>query len=80
MKQNEAGSRRKPTNVTVNTQLLQEARRLKINLSATLERALELEVREARRKEWLENNRRAIQNTNAFVEKHGLFSDHHRTF
>lgn len=80
MKQNEAGSRRKPTNVTVNTQLLQEARRLKINLSATLERALETEVREARRKEWLENNKRAIQNTNAFVEEHGLFSDHHRTF
>ncbi len=80
MKQTETGSRRKPTNVTINAQLLQEARRLKINLSATLERALEAEVREAKRKEWLENNGGAIKSTNAFVEEHGLFSDHHRTF
>ena len=44
---------KKATNLSVNSSLLAQARTLKVNLSATLERALEAEVRLNKRHEWL---------------------------
>lgn len=71
---------KKPTNVTVNSRLLAEAKNLKINLSATLEKALFSEVRDAKATQWKEENRKAIANCNELAEKNGLFSDKHRLF
>lgn len=71
---------KKPTNLSINSRLLTEARHLKINLSATLERALEKEVREARRHQWLAENKQKLETCNELVEKHGLFADKHRIF
>ena len=65
---------KKPTNVSVNEGLLRDARALDINLSATLEKALEAEVRARKREQWLEENREAIATYNAFVEENGVFS------
>ena len=42
-----AGYGKRPTNVSINQGLLEAAKALDINLSATLERALEAEVRAA---------------------------------
>jgi len=42
---------KKPTNISINSELLVKARNLKINLSATLEYALEAEVRLSARAE-----------------------------
>ena len=69
-----AGYGKKPTNVSVNEGLLRDARALDINLSATLEKALEAEVRARKRERWLEENREAIAGYNAWVEDHGVFS------
>jgi len=75
-----SGAAKKPTNLSINSELLAEARRLKINLSATLEQALEAEVRIAQRQQWLADNKKAIDRCNELVEKQGLFSDKHRIF
>lgn len=71
---------KKPTNVSINKELLDEARALNINLSATLEQALTDRVREARQQEWLANNQEAIDTCNVLAEENGLFSDKHRVF
>lgn len=73
------GSKR-PTNVSINASLLREAKDLGINLSATLENALDEEVRKRRRAQWLEDNADAIDAYNEHVEKHGVFSDGRRLF
>ena len=69
-----AGYGKRPTNVSINQGLLEAAKALDINLSATLERALEAEVRARRRERWLEENREAIATYNAFVEENGVFT------
>lgn len=71
---------KKPTNLSINSDLLAAARELKINLSATLEQALINEVKELKRKRWLEENKEAIEACNEFVEKNGLFADKYRVF
>ncbi len=71
---------KKATNLTLNSDLLAEAKRLKINLSATMEKALSQEVSKLKRQEWLEQNSEAIDACNELTEKHGLFSDSYRVF
>ncbi len=69
---------KKAVNLSLNSELIAEAKRLDINLSATMEKALEKEVRERRKTEWLEQNAEAINACNELTENHGLFSDSHR--
>ncbi|TYT23036.1 acetoacetyl-CoA synthase [Luteimonas viscosa] len=69
-----AGYGKRAANVSVNQGLLDAAKALDINLSATLERALEQEVRARKRQRWLEENREAIEGYNAWVAEHGVFS------
>lgn len=66
---------KKAANLSVNTDLLEQARQRDINLSATLEEALTEKIRQAKTAEWLEQNREAIERLNAFVDKHGTFAD-----
>ena len=71
---------KKPTNLSINSNLLAKARDLEINLSATLEKALESEVRQNTHERWLQENRKALENCNNFTAEHGLFADKHRHF
>ncbi len=71
---------KKATNLSLNSELLAEAKRLNINLSATMEKALEKEVSQRLKAEWLEQNAEAIDACNELSEKHGLFSDSYRVF
>lgn len=71
---------KKPTNLSLNKDLLAKAKALDINLSATLEKALAAEVRKREAEEWLKANEEGLQSCNDFVEKHGLFSDAFRGF
>ncbi|HYS47659.1 MAG TPA: type II toxin-antitoxin system CcdA family antitoxin [Xanthobacteraceae bacterium] len=59
-------------NLFVDTELLDEARRLRINISETLERRLRTIVRAEQERRWLEDNRDAIASINAFIDRHGL--------
>jgi antitoxin CcdA len=71
---------KKACNVSINEDLLRQARALGINLSQTLEAELERRVREARAKAWAEENREAIESQNRWTEKHGLWNDGQRLF
>lgn len=71
---------KKATNLSINSSLLDQARALGINLSATLESALTAEVRRRLERDWKENNHESIEAMNRFTEEHGLFSDHFRRF
>ena len=71
---------KKPTNLSINSDLLLKARGLKINLSSTLEHALDKQVRLLERENWLSENRQAIQELNTLAEENGLFSDSFREF
>lgn len=75
-----AGYGKRATNVSVNQGLLEEARALEINLSATLEKALEAEVRARRRAQWREDNRDAMAAYNARIARDGLAGDRVRAF
>lgn len=74
------GAPKKPTNVSINSDLLRQAKALDINLSQALERTLVELVREARRAQWLEENQEAIDQYNARIDRAGAFSDGLRRF
>jgi len=71
---------KRPTNVSIRSDLLVAAREAGVNLSATLERALTDELAKAKRRRWREENREAIARCNEFVEEHGVFGDRLRSF
>ena len=71
---------KKPTNLSVNSDLLHEAKALKLNLSATFEIALLNELIAARRAKWLAENKQAIDTCNKLANTQGLFADKHRVF
>ena len=69
---------KKPTHLSVNSDLLARARKMKINLSATLEKALIAEIKNAEKEKWLKRNKKAISALNNLAEQKGLFSDSFR--
>lgn len=71
---------RKPTNLSVNSDLLRQARDLDINLSRVLEAALIEQVRTIHAHKWLEANRQAIADYNAHIERDGVFGEGLRSF
>lgn len=66
---------KRPANLSVNSDLLNKARELGINLSSTLEEALAEEVRNKQRELWLAENQEAIAAYNEHVAQKGLWSD-----
>ncbi len=71
---------KKPVNVSINSDLLERARGLNINLSATFEQALAEQLRNEQRAQWLRENAEAIKTYNQYVESNGSFSDSIRKF
>lgn len=71
---------KKPANLSINSELLNQAKALQINLSATLERALAEAIRDKQRQQWLQDNRQSIEDYNQRIETEGCFSDSLRSF
>jgi antitoxin CcdA len=71
---------KRATNLSVDSTLLNEARGLGINLSATFEASLRDAVRARKAAQWREENRAALQSSNEWVEKHGLPLEKYRQF
>lgn len=71
---------KRAANLSVNGDLLNKAKDLNINLSATLEQALAEALKKKQREQWLAENRNAINAYNEHVEAHGVFSDDLRSF
>lgn len=77
-----AGSRaeKRAVNLSVRTDLVDDAKRLGINMSAVLESALEKERGRQEAQLWREANREAIQEANDELEQNGLWSDRLKLF
>ena len=71
---------KRPTNLSLKSDLLHQARALDINLSQVLEQALDAVVRKKRAEQWVQENREAISQYNLDVEENGVFSDGLRSF
>ena len=65
-------TRTKPTNVSLDASLVEEAKELGVNISLASARGLEEAVKEARGKRWLDENRAALDSYNAYIEANGL--------
>ena len=71
---------KKPTNLTVNSDLLNQAKILKINISSILENALIDTLKHKKRDDWINENKKAMENYNNDINGYGLFSDELRMF
>lgn len=71
---------KRAANLSVDAALLDEAKALGLNLSATFETGLRDAVRAAKAAQWQADNRAALQSSNDWVEKHGLPLAEYRQF
>ena len=67
--------KKRAVNLFVDVDLLDEARRLRINISETLEFRLRTIVRAEQKRHWLDANKLAIQAYNLRVARDGLLAD-----
>ncbi|MBC7635927.1 MAG: type II toxin-antitoxin system CcdA family antitoxin [Acetobacteraceae bacterium] len=65
-------TQRRPTNVSLDRALVDEARSLGINLSQACERGIIEQLAKTRAERWADENREALASSNAFVEARGL--------
>ncbi len=71
---------KRATNLSVNSDLLNKARALNINLSATLEESLIAIIKAKQQQAWLAQNQQAIDGYNLQADEQGTFSDTLRAF
>jgi antitoxin CcdA len=71
---------RKATNVSINEAVLADAKALNIKMSRAAEAGIAEAVRAEKNRQWLEENREAIESSNAYVEQHGLPRARYRLF
>jgi antitoxin CcdA len=71
---------KKPTNLSINADLLRMARESQINLSQTLELCLVDMMREQQRRKWREDNREAINAYNRRITESGVYGEGLRSF
>jgi antitoxin CcdA len=76
----DASAPKKPANLSINSDLLQQAKEHHINLSQALELRLTEILRDEKRRNWMEENREAMEEYNRRIETHGVFSDGLRQF
>ena len=75
-----ASAPKKSTNLSINSDLLRQAKESHINLSQALELRLTELLREEQCRKWQEQNKEAIEAYNQRVETGGTFSDGLRRF
>jgi antitoxin CcdA len=71
---------RKPTNLSLDPALLEEAKALDVNISRAAEAGLRKAVRKAKGEAWLRENAEALESWNEWVAKNGLPLEKYRMF
>lgn len=71
---------KKSVNVSLPPEILEEARKLKLNLSAVLTEALLEKILQNQRETWLRENKKSVDAVNQWVDENGSFSDYQRSF
>lgn len=73
-------SPRKATNLSLDADLIREARALSVNISQAAEAGVRRAVAEARAEQWRRDNAEALASSNRWVETNGLPLDRYRQF
>jgi antitoxin CcdA len=73
-------SLKRPTNVSLVADMVDEAKRRGINVSEACQTGLAAKLKKAREAEWLAENREAIESYNAYVREHGMPYDEYRQY
>lgn len=76
----DAEAPKRATNLSINGDLLKQARALNINLSAAFEKTLATLVKTKQQQVWLAENQQSIDAYNQQIELSGTFSDSLREF
>lgn len=71
---------KKSANLSINSDLLQQAKEHHINMSQALEKRLAELVQEKKQQQWLQENRKAMEDYNRRIASRGVFSDGLRSF
>lgn len=71
---------KKSTNLSINSDLLRQAKERRINLSQALELRLAELLREEKCRQWQGENQEAVEEYNRRIEARGTFSDGMRRF
>lgn len=71
---------RKPTNLTLDSKLLSDAKALNVNLSRAAEDGVRIAVLHAREEQWRAENATALKSSNTYVEENGLPLERFRQF
>jgi len=77
---NEAPSLRKAANLSIDADLLSEAKALSVNISRAAEAGIAAAVKAEKERLWKEENREAIEAWNAWIKEHGLPFAEYRGF
>ena len=75
-----SGAPKKRTTVTVDGEILKEAKAAGLNLSATLERALAAALQDKRRRDWRAENDAAVEDYNMQIRGRGAFGSDLRRY
>lgn len=67
-----ASPTRRPTNVTLPSQLLEEAKSLDLNISQACEQGVKSAIASIRAQQWLAENRSSLEESRQYVEENGL--------
>jgi antitoxin CcdA len=71
---------RKSVNLSIDVDLLSEAKALKVNVSRAADKGLADAISRRKAELWLEENRRAIEENNRYFAQHGLPFSEYRGF
>ena len=71
---------RTKVSLTIEKDVAEAARDMKLNMSRLAEEAIAKAVKAERGRIWSEENRAALESSDAYVEKHGLPLEKYRTF
>lgn len=71
---------RKPVNLSIDTDLLAEAKALNVNISRAADAGIAKAIGKRKTERWLEENRDAIEENNRYFEEHGLPFSEYRGF
>jgi antitoxin CcdA len=72
--------KKKAVNVSIDADLIAEAKAAGLNLSGVLEAALARELKATREVQWRGENRSAIEQSNIELERNGLWCDAYRVW
>lgn len=79
MKHESIGAKRR-VNLLLDADTVEHARALGLNMSQLVSRALAAEVKAEQGRRWEQENRAALESSNAWVERHGLPLARYRLF